>query len=85
MAGLLDADVDVEHGETVAGEPAWLDGDGAAVDWPFCAVRRLGHATTWKPRVSMMFVPRRWLLRKLRLQGYIHCCPHGKVAVPLSS
>lgn len=56
MAGLLDADIDVEHGETVAGEPAWLDGDGAAVDWPFCAVCRLGHTTTWRWRVSLISV-----------------------------
>lgn len=39
--------VDVEEGEGVAGEPARLDGDGAAFEGPFCAVGGCGHAAAW--------------------------------------
>ena len=38
------AHVDVEEGGRVSGEPAWLDGDGAAFDGPERAVCRGGHA-----------------------------------------
>lgn len=38
------AHVEVELGEGVAGEPAGLDGDGAAFDGPFCAVGGGGYA-----------------------------------------
>lgn len=41
---LAGAEVDVEEGGGVAGEPAWLDADGAAGDGPFRAVRGYGHS-----------------------------------------
>jgi hypothetical protein len=46
VARLVDTDIDVEHGETVAREPARLNGNTAAVDWPLCAIRGLRHAAT---------------------------------------
>ncbi len=47
---LAEADVDVEEGGGVALEPARLDGEGAALDGPFGAVRGHGHAAAWKRR-----------------------------------
>lgn len=45
VKGLLaEAHVDVEEGGGVPVEPAGLNGDGAASDWPFGAVLGGGHA-----------------------------------------
>jgi len=38
------AQVHVDEGRGVALEPAWLDGDGAAADGPFGAIRGGGHS-----------------------------------------
>ena len=53
------------------------------MDWPLGAVSRLWHAAACELRVSVSFALGR-KSRVLRLQGYIHCWPHGKAAVPLS-
>ena len=42
-----EAHVDVDEGRGVAGEPAGLEGEGAAGYGPFGAVGRGGHATAW--------------------------------------
>lgn len=39
-----EAHVHVDEARGMAGKPAWLEGDGAAADGPFCAVGRGGHA-----------------------------------------
>lgn len=43
-----EAHVDVDEGGGVAGEPAGLDSDGAAVYGPFGAVGGGGHAAAWE-------------------------------------
>ena len=43
-----DAEVDVEQGLVVAGEPAGLEGDGAAADGPGGAVGGGGHSAAWE-------------------------------------
>lgn len=43
-----EAEVHVEEGFAMAGEPAGLQGHGAASCGPFCAVRGGGHAAAWE-------------------------------------
>lgn len=47
LARSVDADVDVEECVVVALEPAWLDGEGTAFDWPECSVCAHGHSAAW--------------------------------------
>jgi hypothetical protein len=57
----------------VALEPAWLNGDGAALDGPFCAVGGDWHSAACT-KVSERFM---WKFFDCGgdLQGYIHCMP----------
>jgi hypothetical protein len=67
------AEVDVELRVGVAWEPAWLDGYGAAFQWPFCAVLRCAHATAWD---GISYCPNRVMLwLDYYVHGYIHCIP----------
>lgn len=72
VAGAVDADVDVDKGEAVAGEPAGLDVQTAAVDGPLGAVCGEGHAAALEGLVSGVLDGG---VRGGCLHGYIHCMP----------
>lgn len=42
------AQVDVDERGLVAWEPSWLEGDGTAIDGPFCSVRAGYCAAAWR-------------------------------------
>lgn len=66
------AHVDVEGGEKVALEPARLEGNGATLKGPVCAVRGGCHAAACEEDGS---VGRRKLRTTRGLHGYSHCMP----------
>lgn len=47
-----ETEIEVEEGCGVALEPAWLNGDGAALDRPFCAVGGGWHSAALRMLVS---------------------------------
>ena len=83
LAWSLNAHVDVEEGFDMACKPAWLDGDRAALVWPFGAVRGLGHTTACRIRVSLELY--RIAHFAGNLHGYIHCMPYGNATLPFLS
>ena len=52
----IKAHVDVDEGCLMSCEPAWLEGDGAAVNWPFCAVGRDWETTTYQKESARRFI-----------------------------
>ena len=59
----------------MAWEPAWLEGDSAAGNRPFCAICRGRHTPTCAKRLRKRH--QSFELLSANVQGYIHCMPYG--------